>query len=172
MDEQPNPYEPPQVPAHSDVTPAKSDVWKFAILLVVMLAGVVSVVPWLAAILLVLSTPIYVRLWTERHKADAEKHGPSAQAISALATTGLTLGIVAAAFGAFLGTCSITLCAVAAPSLSASGLSEESIPWLVVGLIAGLIAGFFACVLVGIWLDGRLRPAVPTEHPPGTDGKP
>ena len=171
MDEQPNPYEPPQVPVISSVAQVKSDIWKFAILLVVILAGFVSVVPWLAAILLVLSTPVYARLWTERRKAIAEKDGPVAQAIYALATTGLTLGMVAAAFGALLGTCSITFCAIATPSLSAHGLSNESIPWLEAALIAGLIAGFIACVLVGIWLDGRLRPAVPTDHPPGTDGE-
>jgi hypothetical protein len=171
MDEQPNPYEPPQVPATSAFARAKSDGWKFAILLVVTLAGFVSLVPWLAAILLVLSTPVYVRLWTERRQDDGITGGLFTQAITAVATAGLTLGIIAAAFGALLGTCSITLCAIAVPSLSAQGLEKESIPWLEVGFITGLIAGLFACVLVGIWLDGRLRPAIPSDHPQRTDAE-
>ena len=158
-----NPYEPSSPSPPRDQQPkSPSDLWKFFLLTIVVLAGLTSLVPILAVILIILCGPVFLTrydFWLRDRGRDN-----SSRAVwwvgRMLGAIPLGLSIFAAAAAAFLGTCSVT-----AWSLTLSGIaesiaqkySEESMTFLFVALGAGSIVGGFAFLTVLFWLRSRLE---------------
>ena len=164
MDEQPNPYEPPQVPAESGRTAGvnaapKAGGWWFLGLAVVTLCGLFSFVPGLALLFLSLSAPVYIR-YANAFQSEEElaTKKPLSLIMRVLATIAFVVGVVAASAGAFLGTCTVTGWPV---GLAATAAFNHYEPGIMYGSIAGVACGTAAFILVCIWLVRRQWEAPP-----------
>jgi hypothetical protein len=164
MDEQPNPYEPPQVPAESG-KPAVASVspraggWWFAGLAILTLCGLFSMVPGLALLFLVLSAPVYIRYVKEfQSDEDLATRKPLSWMMRILATAAFFVGVAGAAAGAFFGTCTVTAWPV---GLAATAIFNHYEPGMFLGVIVGAICGYPAFILVCIWLVRRQWEAPP-----------
>lgn len=163
MDDQPNPYESPRTESRLEEAPRAptlqtGDGWKFVALGVAILCGLVSFVPWLAAIIAVLSAPVFIRYFVLRRQAAGEP-GPSAGTIISGVTgsIGLAMGIVAASAGSFLGVCSVTTWSSA--MVFAPPFGQEFMRGIMLAFYLGLALGGAAFILAGSWLIWRLWPS-------------
>jgi hypothetical protein len=115
MEPSTNPYQSPAAVPSASAIPAKPkpmprEDWKYVLLAIAILGGLASFVPWLAIILLILSTPIIIRYVIRSRSAlpSGESPSMSVQLAGGLGTAGIVLSVLAASAGACLGTCTIT----------------------------------------------------------------
>jgi len=108
-----NPYESPRVPEAVEPHGAERSVrhgWKFVLLGIAIAAGLVSFAPWLAVVLGLLSGPVFLRYFAFGWKRpDANRwERATSRAAGAAGAIGFGLSVLAAASGAFFGTCTIS----------------------------------------------------------------
>jgi hypothetical protein len=168
MDEQPNPYEPPQVPADSDRPSAVNKLpraggWWFAGLGLLTLCGLFSMVPGLALLFLVLSAPVYIRYLKEFQSEESlVTRRPLSLIMRVLATIAFVIGVAAASAGAFLGTCTVTGVPTA---IAAFFIFRGYDPAAMIGLTIGGISGLAAFIVVCFWLVRRQWETPPAKTP-------
>jgi hypothetical protein len=169
MDEQPNPYEPPQVPAEP-IKPAmanrspRSDGWWFVGLALLTLCGLVSFAPGLALLFLALSSPVYIRYANSLHNDDdLMRRRPQSSHMRILAAAAFLVGVAAASAGAFLGTCTVTGIPTAITAFSFFPGYE---PGVSIGVTVGCISGTAAFLIVGVWLVRRQWKSPPGQSRP------
>lgn len=166
MDEQPNPYEPPQMPAES-APPAvahaspRAGGWWFAGLALLTLCGMFSMVPGLALLFLVLSAPVYIRYLKEfQSEEDLAAVKPRSWIMRILAAAAFFVGVAGASAGAFFGTCTVTAWPAAIAMTAAFNHYD---PGILYGVMIGVVCGVAASILVGVWLIRRQWETPPTE---------
>lgn len=162
MDDQPNPYESPRTESRLEeppelLHPYPGDGWKFVLLGVAILCGLVSFLPWLAAILAFISAPVFVRYFVLKRQA-AGGVPPTAGSVVAGMTgaVGLAFGIVAASAGAFLGTCSV----IAWPTgiVLSAAFQRGYERGILLAMVCGVLVGGVMFFVVGNWLVKRVWP--------------
>ena len=117
--------------------------------------GLVSFFPWSAAILAAISSPIFIRYYVLRRQvAGGDSPAPGTIIAGLTGAIGLGLGIMAAAAGTLLGTCSVTAWSVAF-SLPDDVGYETVIPAVAT---AGVVVGVACAALAITWLFRRLWP--------------
>jgi hypothetical protein len=157
MDDQPNPYEPPQEecpPAPMPYAPVQNDGWKFVVLGIVILCGLASYMPGFAFLFAVLSSPVFIRyaIQVQRRKTGWIPHYSAIAEF--LGGAGLVLGILAALAGAFLGSCTVATWSAIFTSdiiLGPSGYERD----LQIALPIGVVVGAIAFLTSAIWLARR-----------------
>jgi hypothetical protein len=164
MDDQPNPYESPRTESPMEL-PAEAtgahprDGWKFVLLGIAIAFGFVSFFPWAAAILAFLSAPVFIRFFVLRQKsADGARLAPDTVFAGVSGAVGLTLGIIAASLGAFLGVCTVTSYTIAFALTPTLG--EHYYHAIPPAFYLGLALGSSVLVVCLIWLVRRLWPRV------------
>ncbi len=157
MDDQPNPYKPPLnecPPANLPYAPVQNDGWKFVLLGIVILCGLASYVPGIALIIVVLSSPVFIRyaLQVQRRKtAWIPDYSAAAELVGG---AGLVLGILAALAGTFLGSCTVAAWSAIISTdliLGPSGYERD----LQIAFPIGLVAGAIAFITTAIWFARR-----------------
>jgi hypothetical protein len=168
MNDQPNPYEPPQVPAEPGKPPEahaspRAGGWWFAGLALLTLCGLFSLAPGLALLFLVLSAPVYIRYVKEfQSEEDLATRKPLPWILRILAAMAFVGGVAAASAGAFLGTCTVTGVPTA---IAAVFFFQGYDPGITIGLSIGGICGAAAFVVVCIWLIRRKWKSPPDKAP-------
>lgn len=157
-----NPYESPRVPAEPIERPAKvnREGWKITLLVIAVLLGFISVVPWLAAIFAFLSAPIFLRFYLTESRMPPSMRGSPwvAQGAGVFGSIFLVGNILAAAAGAFLGTCTASMYAIAIPAAvmaENAGSAERFYSTMESGIFLAIAVGVVAFVLSSIWLLRR-----------------
>ena len=162
MADQPNPYESPRTESRMELPIAapmlqERDGWKFVVLGIAILGGLVSFVPWLAVIFAVVSAPVFIRYALLRRQAASGKATDPGTIVAAMTgMVGLSFAIAAASAGAFLGVCTLTAYPTAFVFSNAFGREYQR--GLYLALQVSAILGGAAFVLTVWWLPWRLWP--------------
>lgn len=161
-----NPYQSPKVEIRSTPSslapPPPREGWKYILLAVAILGGLVSFVPWLAVALLALSTPVFLRYAIRsRRGAQVDESPPlSSRVAKVLGVVGLGASVLAASAGACLGTCTLTAWVTLFTGIPGQ-VSTRFFPEIYLGDISvaffnGSAVGVVAFFTTAIWLFRRL----------------
>src|SRR5262245_52891454 len=157
MEPSTNPYQSPEaVPAQTSRTASNDSMpregWKYVLLALAILGGLVSFVPGLAILFLVLSAPIFIRYALRARTAlrSAENASLPVRLASVLGTVGIALSVLAASAGACLGTCTITgwgtqltgIAVIIGKALNPDGYLADVAVSFYMGSAVGLLAFF------------------------------
>jgi hypothetical protein len=163
MDDQPNPYESPQTesrivpPSGSNATPPR-DGWKFILLAVAIVCGLASFLPWLAVILGIISSPVFVRYFLIRRQAEGSAPPTPGTVVAGMTgAIGLGIGILAASAGALLGVCSATVWS-GVGLFAFVGQGDQVYQAAAVAFVCGIVLGLGAFILTLVWLPERVWP--------------
>ena len=129
--------------------------WKFILLGVSLLLGLISYVPWLAVIFAIFSAPVFLRshLRARRAASSGNLWRLKTHGTGVAGTIGLAVSILAASAGAFLGTCTATLWLIV-PPIYVSMRGDMPSEWLLI--CGGVAVGTLAFLTTTAWLFRRL----------------
>ncbi len=160
-----NPYQSPEAESPSTLRkaalPPSHEGWKYILLAVTILGGLASFVPWLAAIFLILSAPLFIRyaLRARRTLRPGENASLPVHLAGGLGAIGIGLSVLAASAGACLGTCTIfgwgTQLTGIAAVIGDVLFPDVYLADVGVSLYGGGTIGLIVFIITAIWLFQR-----------------